>query len=150
MNNSDQSDNICLILFYSKACGVQSKLSFSKEFKHCNIISYDGKNYVATEFNSQGIITRVLNVSDNVVRFIDRLKMIEELTAIYSLYIPKRAEFTWKPFWSRSCNELVRYSGGIDLGFTFNPYHLFKKLRKYNGMKNYRIDYEWRRDNERN
>ena len=58
--------------------------------------------------------------------------------------IEEKAEIAWKPFIVRSCNEIDRYISGVDVGFTFNPKHLYNKLLKYDDS-NYQILYEWRR-----
>lgn len=135
---------IAYFLFYKVSSGVQAKLAFSSEFKHCNIVTFDGKYWIATEFDSTGIITRVIDV-DNSESFMRGLKHIDSLVALVVVDITERKRHAWFPWWVRSCNELDRYISGVDIGFTFNPIHLFKKLLKYGGKRNYEILYAWRR-----
>lgn len=135
---------IAYFLFYNYSTGVQANLAFSKEFRHCNVITFDGENWVNVEFDATGILTRVLDVNDGW-SLIRGLKTIKVLTAMVVVDINERKKVAWKPFWVRSCNELDRYVAGIDLGFTFNPRHLYSKLLRYNGKRNYEILYAWRR-----
>ncbi|MBX4189675.1 hypothetical protein KW791_00035 [Candidatus Parcubacteria bacterium] len=79
------------------------------------------------------------------VALIRGLKVIKELIAMVTVWIDKRARFPWKPWWVRSCNEFDRYVSGIDVGFTFNPRHLYAKLLKYDKVRNYEILQQWRR-----
>lgn len=135
---------IAIYLFYNISNGVQARLAFSNTLRHCNIITYDGSHWVNYELDSYGVHTRVLKVN-NAVGLIRGLKMIKELTAMVVVWIDKRARFRWTPWWVRSCNEYNRYIGAIDIGFTFNPRHLFSKLLKYDKIRNYQILELWRR-----
>jgi hypothetical protein len=136
---------IALFLFYNHSTGIQAKLAFSKEFRHCNIITFDGEAWVNVEFDSCGLITRVLNVpsGNSLIR---GLKSIKMLTAMVVVDIANRKKVCWKPFWVRSCNEIDRYASGIDVGLTLNPRHLYNKLLRYNGKRNYEIIHAWRRE----
>jgi hypothetical protein len=135
---------IAIFLFYNQSNGVQARLAFSKTFKHCNIITYDGDYWVNYELDSYGVHTRVLEVKEGVA-LIRGLKIIKELVAMVVVWIDKRARFGWKPWWVRSCNEYNRYVGAVDIGFTFNPRHLFSKLLKYDKKRNFEILQLWRR-----
>jgi len=134
---------ICIFCFYNKSSGIQSKLAFSKVFKHCNIITYDGDIWIATEFDSFGIHNRNIHAlsSRSLIR---GLKYIDSLIAMIVVEIKERAAIRWKPYLVRSCNELDRYLSGVNIGFTFNPRHLYNKLMKCNG-RNYEILYDWSR-----
>jgi len=134
---------IHVFCFYNISSGIQAKLSFSKTFKHCNIITFDGEMWLATEFDLQGIITRRINVYTGK-SLLRGLKHIESLIGIITVDVTERARHCWKPYIVRSCNELDRYISGVDVGFTFNPKHLYNKLLKHNG-NNYRVLYHWRR-----
>ncbi len=135
---------IAIFLFYNISNGVQAKLAFSKTFRHCNIITFDGSHWINYELDSFGVHTRVLHVKDGVA-LIRGLKIIKQLVAMVTVWIVNRARFDWKPWWVRSCNEYNRYVGAVDIGFTFNPRHLFSKLLKYDKKRNYEILQLWRR-----
>jgi hypothetical protein len=134
---------ICIFCFYNVSTGIQAQLAFSKVFRHCNIITFDGDNWLALEFDLQGFHSRRINVysSSSLLR---GLKFISSLQALIAVDIEEKAEICWKPFIVRSCNEIDRYISGVDVGFTFNPKHLYNKLIKNSGS-NYQILYEWRR-----
>ena len=134
---------IAVYIFYSKATGIQSWLSFSKEFKHCNIITYDGKDWIMLDLDRTGLLTRRIKCNDGDT-LIRNLPHIPEITAIISVDVKDRVRVAWKPFWVRSCNEICRYASGVDIGISFNPVHLYNKLIKYDGS-NYEILSHWRR-----
>ena len=49
---------IAVFIFYSKSSGVQARLAFSEEFRHCNIITFDGQDWVMLDFDKTGLLTR--------------------------------------------------------------------------------------------
>jgi hypothetical protein len=135
---------IAVFVFYAKAAGIQSKLSFSKEFKHANVTIFDGDVWLHIDFDRPGIIIRKINCASGSA-LLRHLKIIPEVSAIISVQILDRFKKSWFPWWVRSCNEVARYSTGIDVGFTFNPIHLYRKLLKYRHRKNYVMLSHWRR-----
>ncbi len=135
---------IAIIVFYNESYGIQSCLAFSKEFKHCQSIIYDGRDYVLIDMDETGIITRTIHAT-SASRLIQSLIHLPSVSAIMALDIYDRHHFPWRPWWVRSCNELCRYHASIDIGFTFNPSHLYHKLIKYNQLRNYDVIAHWRR-----
>ncbi len=123
--------------------GPQSILSFSKEFRHTNIITYDGEIYLAFEFDDFGVHTRNIHTA-SIKQLIRGLKSIPSLIAIVAVSVEDKQKHSWKPFLVRSCNEIDRYISGVDIGFTFNPKHLYNKLLKSDGI-NHDVLYKWRR-----
>ena len=134
---------ICIFCFYNVSSGVQARLAFSKTFKHCNVVTFDGKYWVAHEFDSMGFQTRNVQ-AHSATSLIRGLKHINSLVALVAVEVYKRPQITWKPFLVRSCNEIDRYITGVNTGFTFNPKNLYNKLLKYAGT-DYEILYHWRR-----
>ena len=134
---------IAIFCFYNQSSGPQARLAFSKTFKHCNIITFDGEIYLALEWDKSGIITRKINAT-STKSLVKGLKHIDSLIAIIVVDIWNRKNIVWKPFIVRSCNELDRYISGVNIGFTFNPKHLYNKLLRYNRI-NYEILHFWRR-----
>lgn len=135
---------IAIISFYNIAFGPQAFLSFSKKFRHCSIITFDGDNCVLIEFNDCGLKTKVFR-NNNVSKMIKILQRIPQIHTIVCTAIYERKKVKWKPLWGRTCNEVCRYAAGIDVGLTFNPIHLYKKLLKYSGKTNYEILSHWKR-----
>ena len=136
MKGNRQNDIIAVFIFYNIANGAQSKLSFSQEFKHCNIITYDGRDWIMLDFDRTGFLTRKIYCRDGD-QLIRSLHVIQDVTAVISVNIKERVKVIWKPWLARSCNEICRYTAGIDIGFTFNPVHLYGKLLKYRIRRNY-------------
>lgn len=134
---------ICFFCFYNVSSGVQARLAFSKTFKHCNIVTYDGQTWIATEFDLTGIHMRRINAHSGS-SLIRGIKYIDSLTALVVVDVHEKASIIWKPYIVRSCNELDRYISGVDIGFTFNPKHLYNKLLKHHGNR-YEVLYHWRR-----
>lgn len=138
---------ITIFLFYDTSYGIQVKLSFSKSMKHVNIIQFDGVLWLALSSSSDGITWKTLNLSCSAQRFIEKLKIIPELSAIVVTCSLSRHHKSWCPLIIHSCNEACRYISGLNLGWTFNPRHLYNKLLKWDNRTNYEIIYHWRRDN---
>lgn len=135
---------LAIFIFYNTSGGIQSSLSFSKEFKHCGIVTFDGNHWIATDFDETGLLTRYCTIKRGA-RFLELMKHQDNVSALISCQITERFKIKWKPFLARSCNEICRYVAGIDVGFTFNPIHLYKKLLKYDRRRNYEILSHWRR-----
>ncbi len=134
---------IIIFCFYKRSSGIQAPLSFSKEFKHCNVITYDGDVWLSYEFDSQGIKVRQVNTK-STKSLIHGLKIIKCLIAMVVVYREHPFSVRWKPCIVRSCNEFDRYISSVNTGFTFNPKHLYNKLLSCNGS-NYEILCHWRR-----
>ncbi len=134
---------IATYLFYDKGHGKQI-LYTSNGIEHCNVICFDGRDYVLFEAQPHGIGFRSIKAKDNV-SLIRNIKRIESIIEIICVHITEKKKIKWFPFWIRSCNEICRFFTGIDLGLTLNPTHLIKKLLKYNNKRNYEILYQWSR-----
>jgi len=134
---------IHFVCFYNISAGIQAKLAFSQEFRHCNVITYDGESWLVTEFDAFGYQIQMVDVRSGA-SLIRGMKHVPSLTALIVIDVEKKARVCWKPFMVRSCNELARYVTGANIGFTFNPKHLYNKLIKYN-CRNYDILHAWRR-----
>lgn len=136
---------IAIFVFYNKSYGAQSKLSFSKDMKHCNVITFDGHHWIQFEFERTGFLTRKLHCKSGA-KLIEKLPTIKEVSRIIAVIVDDKHEFMWSPWMARSCNEFSRYAAGVNIGFTFNPAHLYKKLLKYTNVRNYKILCAWRRN----
>lgn len=141
---AQSTESIAIFIFYNIASGVQAALSFSKTFKHCNVVTYDGKDWILVDFDRTGMLMRCIKCHDGS-QFVRSLRLLKEVISVISVNISKRHSVCWKPWWVRSCNEICRYVSGINLGFTFNPMHFYTKLLKYDGKRNYEILSHWRR-----
>lgn len=136
-----------IFVFYDSSHGKQAKLAFSKDLKHCNVLVKDNAHWLMLMFERDGLHMRCIAGYD--LKAITRnLPKLKHVSAIISLDIEQRKRFTWSPWWARSCNEVSRYGAGVDIGFTYNPRHLYNKLLKYNGRRNYKIISHWRRADE--
>lgn len=136
---------IAIFLFYNKTYGIQNWLSFNKNLKHCNVITYDGRDWVMTSFNNLGINNRVVKIN-NSEGLIKRMKTFSDnMSAIVVANIKERKVNRWFPFGINSCNEICRISSGIDCGLTLNVAHFYHKLIMLDGLTNYEIDYFWRK-----
>lgn len=58
---------IAIFLFYNVATGVQARLAFSDEFRHCNVVTFDGSHWINVEFDREGIKTRVIDVPSSTI-----------------------------------------------------------------------------------
>ena len=136
---------IACIVFYNISSGPQSWLSFSKEFKHCNLIVYDGLHYMGGELDYAGIRNKIFEDIFGCDQLADYLKSNPKVSSFIFMKVKEKTIFPWRPFIIRSCNEITRYMASLDIGFTFNPVHLYKKLLKWDHKRNYEILLHWRR-----
>ncbi len=135
---------IAVFLFYNRGIGKYNCFSFSKKFVHCALLCYQGDHCILFEIAPFGFIYRILR-SNDVNKNLNAVKKLSALSAFIAVKIkePKRIkEFFLKWY---TCNEVCRYFSGIDIGWTFNPKHLFKKLLKFKDKRNYELLACWRR-----
>ncbi len=137
---------IAFFLFYNHSAGIQSRLAFSKEFLHCSVIVCNDSEYIHTTFGGDGIVNRLIFPKGwkQLARLYPAL--VPTLSALVIVEIDKRHIKKWSPLWVKSCNEVCRYVSGIQIGFTFNPRHLYAKLIKYDSKLNYKILHAWTRE----
>ncbi len=141
MSNKYPEDLLAIVVFYNKSQGFSQRLAFSDEFRHCNCITYDGRDWIMTEFLPSGMLNRVIHCAEGA-KLVEKLRIIPE--AIIALSIDPRKGVRWSPWWTRSCNEVCRYTTGAATGWTLNPAHLYKKLLKYDQRRNWIVLSHWR------
>lgn len=73
------------------------------------------------------------------VDIIDILERAPQVVQSLYLHIDRPTSREWFPLTVQSCNEFARFLTGVDIGFTINPLHLYKKLLKYDRKRNYHI-----------
>lgn len=135
---------IAIFLFYNKAEGKQTRWNTNKEFKHCHIMVNNGGGYILFELSSKGIDHHVVPAKQPVT-ILRNVKKMDSLIASICVWREAPANMKWRPLMVRSCNELCRLVAGVDIGFTYDPIHLYRKLLKYDGKTNYQILDAWRR-----
>jgi len=132
---------ICIFVFYN---APDHKLSWftSKEFRHCDLYTYDGEYWLYHNLGFEGITTRVYP-NTPAEKVIAAIKNLPTVTNLVTIYIHTKLNPIWKPFYIRTCNEIVRYLSGVDIGMSYNPRHLHNKLLKYGDSRNYEILERW-------
>ncbi len=139
---------IVVFLFYNQAVGKQIRYTFSKEFKHANVMTYKGDRYLLSELSSYGYQTRIFK-EYTIGELLTHLKLMPHLISIIIIWIEKPIKLKWRPLRIWSCNEHCRLMSGVDIGITLNPFHLYKKLLRYRSKRNYKILSHWRRKDGR-
>lgn len=134
-------------LFYDTAIGRQSRLSFSKDKKHVDVMVYENDTVTCFQYSGKGIEHRVFK-TDDILKVLKGIKLIPELShyILVSMYKEHKGK-RWLPFHINSCNEVCRKIGRVEIGWTFNPAHLYKKLVKLNGKTNFTVVSVWSRKN---
>lgn len=135
---------IACFLFYNHGIGKLNRWAFSKDFKHCNVITFDGSTWNQTTWSPYGIHIRPVKVT-SIDALFRSIRAIPTLTACVVVEITQPHLFSFSPFGVHSCNELSRYLTGVNIGRTFTPKHLYYKLLKYGKIRNYTILKQWRR-----
>lgn len=133
------------VIFFSNVCeGTPGVFVTNSPMKHCEIFTYHGDLWVHFKTGKHGIEYQIYKNSD-LQYIVNMLQKIDKVQAILHIEQRYSASFNWLPYVSSNCNEFVRFIGGLDIGYTRTPYHLFKKLVKYDGTTNYRIRMKWER-----
>lgn len=89
-------------------------------------------------------ITYAFSGFDNGLDLIAEAKKLSDVEAIVGVDLAERAHFRWTGLSIPMCNEFARALIGLDIGMTWNPRHLYKKLLKYDQKRNFEIFYHWR------
>lgn len=135
---------IAVFLFYNRGIGKYNFYCFSREFVHSALLCYEGDQCILFEISPFGFIYRILK-SNDVNKNLESIKKLPMLSAFIATYIkePKKVKDFFIKWYT--CNEVCRYFSGIDIGWTFNPKHLYQKLLKYKDKTNYELLAHWRR-----
>src|SRR5580700_8668712 len=80
MGINTEVDLIAVFIFYKIASGVQAKLAFNADFKHCNVITYDGSDWIMLDFDQSGLLTRKIKC-ENGSKLVKSLPIIQDVTA---------------------------------------------------------------------
>jgi len=143
---TNEIHSICIFLFYNKAQGKQVKYIRNKKYLHCNIISFDGSDCHLLEITTSGIECRRIK-SKSMIKVFERLKSIDSIETQICVSVSNKHKVKWFPLAIKSCNEFCRYVSGVNIGFTYDPFSLYKKLLKYNNKRNFEILRTWERRN---
>lgn len=137
----------CIFVYYADHVGKPQRYTFDKSFRSCDIYMRTlGDIYVRLTFSKWGISQYTLKYSSEEMKAI--LIKNRSVTFLQEVYVERYPIFDWvPPLIIKSCNEIMRYASGVDIGFTFNPKHLYNKLLNYNGKRNYKIIDSWSRSN---
>ena len=133
------------LLFYSKSSSWWSIFS-PKNFKHCALLIKGKNNWYILEptWRSISIVEAAESSTDYITRFTKLYKKVH-LTHIVGLSVDKMHDRFWNvpALVPASCANYCNYIMGLDIGFIFNPYFLWKKIKKLKGKSNFKVFYEW-------
>lgn len=135
---------IAVFLFYNQGIGKYRIFNFSKQFVHCALLCYEGDQCILFEIAPTGFIYRILKNND-VNKNLNAIKKLPMLSAFIAVSVKEKKKIKEWPIKWYTCNEVCRYFSGIDIGWTFNPMHLFKKLIQLKEQRNYELLSCWRR-----
>jgi hypothetical protein len=135
---------IAVFLFYNQGIGKYGRFSFSKDLVHSALLCYEGDRCILFEIAPTGFIYRILNNSD-VNKNLNAIKKLSMLSAFIAVWVKEKKKVREWPIKWYTCNEVCRYFSGVDIGWTFNPKHLLKRLIKYKNKRNYELLSYWRR-----
>lgn len=135
---------ISIFLFYNSSNGVLARMPINEDFKHVSIVTFDGDVPFYLTLNQFGLAVNRLKVRD-LGRFLTKMRGQPTVTAYLACDCDVRVVRPWRPFFIQTCNEVCRVVSGLDIGVTLTPAHLFKKVLKWDGKRNFQILSAWRR-----
>lgn len=135
---------IFTFLFYEKSHGKQLRYTLGR-YKHCDMLSYDGRDTLYYHLGARGINVRTITQS-SFKELLFNLSRSPNLSAMITIERTKLSHLTWWPVMANSCAELCRKISGVDIGVCIFPSQLFRKLLVYNNCKNYEVIQHWSRD----
>jgi len=135
---------IAVFLFYNSGIGKYNLFTFSKKLVHCALLCFQGDHCILFEIAPSGFNYRILR-SNDINKNLDNIKNLPMLTSFIVTFIKKPKKVREFPIKWYTCNEVCRYFSGIDIGWTFNPRHLYQKLFRYKDRTNYELLAHWRR-----
>lgn len=112
---------------------------------HCFVLTYDGDCWIAHELDSHNLKFKRIRWKDgeDIVNWLSMFQALNKtLSAFIVVELTEQAKLVKRLLptrWFFTCNEVARELSGIDIGFTFNPVHLYAKLIKYDAKRNYKI-----------
>lgn len=135
---------IATFIFYNYSNSLCRIWSLNTPYKHVDVLIKDDDNVLKVIlFRGKNIkIKKLSNV--NYFRFIQKLKALKSINALVTVNVKEKV--TSRAMTVSSCNELARILTGIDIGFTLNPGSLYKKLLKYDYLRNYGVINAWKRE----
>lgn len=136
---------IAVFLFYNQGIGKYNRFTFSQQFVHCALLCYQGDQCILFEIAPFGFIYRILR-SNDVNKNLEAIKKLPCLSGFIAIMIREKKKIKEWPIKWYTCNEVCRYFSGADIGWTFNPKHLYQKLLKYKDKTNYELLTHWRRE----
>ncbi len=135
---------IAVFLFYNHGIGKYNRFTFSKQLVHCSLLCYQGDQCILFEIAPFGFIYRILK-SNDVNKNLNAIKKLPLLSAFIAVFIKGPKKINEFPLKWYTCSEVCRHFSGVDVGWTFNPKHLYQKLLKYKDKTNYELLAHWRR-----
>jgi hypothetical protein len=140
---------LVLFVFHNKTThSILNFMAFSRRFKHVDLYTYDGKQWIGFRFGTDGM-TYAFTGHSCLTDLAEQAKQLKETEALVALEVEKGCKFPWRPLSVPICNEFARFIAKIDVGFTWNPRHLYNKLIKYDQLTNFEVFYSWRRPDGR-
>lgn len=138
------------VLWFSKSESRWSMFS-PKNFKHCSVIACTDKEWLVIDPAFHQLEIAIRRSSKNLLPGLIKTATQTGLTNIIGLHTIKDCpkKLIYLPFQAPfMCQTAAKLLTGVDIGWVFNPAHLYHKLKKFDGKKNYIIDYQWSIYNE--
>jgi len=133
-----------VLVFYNHGDSWVSNWLLHEDYKHVDCFIEVGKRWFVLRLTHSGIAVRRSRYfsAGSLFNAAKKLSTVTCIIEIESYYVLRETFFVPRIL---TCNELARYLSKVDVGLTLTPYHFYKKLLKYDHMRNYEIITHWRR-----
>lgn len=131
-----------LFIFYNKARGKQAILS-ARDKKHVDLIVKLNDKITIFQYSGRGIEHQYSKATDMML-IMKKLLKLENVSHLILVKINKKCRRkNWFPIQLNSCNEVCRKISSVDIGWTFNPSHLYHKILMKRDKSNYSVVENW-------
>lgn len=132
---------LVIFAFTNEPKGTKIPYTLHKDFQSVYIFAFSDYRWIKFYFDKRGIQHKETNRTAG--KLLSILKRQHKVKTILIADVENPVSGWYFPLMIQSCNEIMRYLTGVDVGVTLNPFHLYRKLLKYDKKRNYSILFEW-------
>ena len=127
------------LIFANVNSGFFKWMARDKNLKHLEAIISDGQQTYTV--CSKGATLSIRTLSTPALDFVERLLRLDKITMVVGICVESLRYQAVNPFLllGNTCNEQIKRACGINLPLTTTVANFYKKLKRYDNKRNYKI-----------